>query len=546
MKRRYLRRLLAALLFCLCVYLFYSPAKKSNDAKSSFFAAIPKGPATNLYWEHLNWHNDYKLLLSGNSLKSNSLLSDQFRNIHKAAAFVDAWDTRVKTFRRAAADQGLNDPNFRMEMSADIGLVTAFPASRLNDTWIFMESLIMQKVKPQELVIIVVETLGSEKEVYEYLTVLLTRYVPLLQNTKIKLFSAEGQHYPNDNRWFGFNQTTTSIVSFFDADDFMLPTFVDFINFAFTKRPELDFALIQYGPGDLEAPSFYPGIYDKRILEVVGKEDLKSFDSLLNYENHEYQELRDSIPDFGKSWWIGNTDAEPNWEGNEDQRWWDGGCHNGWATFRRNVIETVPPPTKLYGGEDAIFNFRVIKAGFNYRCFHHAFGIYIKCFCGKGRHRPLRDEDIIVDQDPNFLPEPKTDVSDKLGKAVNRLEEVLKNFLRQEKIPNDEVVEMFSEFRKPSNEKNSNEDVPAETQAVFAEQEIPNEVKENELDEQEIPNEVKEVAVNPLIKEDILDQEDPFIESQEILELQEKPNPDFDILLRKENEEILEGDHKED
>eukprot|EP01069_Polyplicarium_translucidae_P002084 Polyplicarium_translucidae@DN1911_c0_g1_i2.p2 len=56
-------------------------------------------------------------------------------------------------------------------------------------------------------------------------------------------------------------------------------------------------------------------------------------------------------------------------------------------SMKRRVLNEIVPPVKLYGGEDAIFNYRVARAGFNYHCMEVIMGLYIKCFCGEGRFR---------------------------------------------------------------------------------------------------------------------------------------------------------------
>lgn len=50
---------------------------------------------------------------------------------------------------------------------------------------------------------------------------------------------------------------------------------------------------------------------------------------------------------------------------------------NGWVTFRKRVLDKVKYPVERSGGEDSIFNYRILRAGFNWNYLPLALGLYL-------------------------------------------------------------------------------------------------------------------------------------------------------------------------
>eukprot|EP01071_Lankesteria_metandrocarpae_P009790 Lankesteria_metandrocarpae@DN5247_c1_g2_i1.p1 len=267
---------------------------------------------------------------------------------------------------------------------ADVSLVLPLNIMRVNNSFTTLESLRQLITFPKEIVFVISgTTLTAEvSHTFAFLTILKEFYAPVLpKGVTMKVYTAKMLYKPGESRWFGFNQTTMPVVMQFDGDDYMHPQMFQIIDTVFKHRPELDYGLFHYEEGVFEGEyrgdALYTPILRHLRMRHFTHEDVHNIGE---YSHRDYVKVRRDMPTWNKEWWLGNTDAEPNW-GGETQRWWDPGCHNGWVAYRRHVMETVTPPVNLFGGEDAIYNYRVVRAGFNYKCINAIIGVYLKCFC---------------------------------------------------------------------------------------------------------------------------------------------------------------------
>eukprot|EP01071_Lankesteria_metandrocarpae_P009787 Lankesteria_metandrocarpae@DN5247_c1_g1_i2.p1 len=269
----------------------------------------------------------------------------------------------------------------------NISLVLPLRMSKVNSSLWTLESLRQLIVFPKEIVLVASGAYQTAEvsHTLAFLTILREFYAPQLPKGVImKVYAAKMLYKPGESRWFGFNQTTMPVVLQFDADDYMHPQMFQVMYTVFKHRPELDYGLFRY-EGDIQQGEYsHDNMYDT-ILKVLRKPKLTHDDikHIWDYDSKEYSKVRSELPTWNKEWWLGNTDAEPDW--NKEQMWWDYGCANGWSVYRRRVMETIAPPVNLFGGEDAIYNYRVVKSGFNYMCLPAYVGIYLKCVCTGSR-----------------------------------------------------------------------------------------------------------------------------------------------------------------
>jgi len=266
----------------------------------------------------------------------------------------------------------------------DFALVVPMEMNKYAMTWGLMESLRQLTVFPKEIIFVIGNT-GRHKPVELISLVGLIRdfYTPDIPDLcRVRVFASPLKANPGDSRWFGFNHTSADIVTLFDNDDYIHPQFFHIFWRLFSQRPELDLALMQYESADaMDACS--ENMFFSLIGQFLHKRTYSEteIETGLSFPMSKYEELWGMIPTFDKEWWLGNTDAEPNWSDNPDQQWWDMGCHNGWSIFRRYVMEMIPPPVGKFGGEDAIWNYRVARSKFNYRCIELAMGAFLKSYC---------------------------------------------------------------------------------------------------------------------------------------------------------------------
>eukprot|EP01069_Polyplicarium_translucidae_P002083 Polyplicarium_translucidae@DN1911_c0_g1_i1.p1 len=320
---------------------------------------VPRGPASQLFLAHNSAVMDYSLIMEHGhvSREVSGRIGDLVRWSSYIQDYRAAWRERVHGFRRHLKDNVPRSLLSRLQRSAirdlggdcecdcdppqivDAAVVIPMPVERFNESWPTMESLLGQHVLPRETILVLTEaTTKTAKQVLAFLTVLSEEYVSRLpEDVFVKVYSSPSKHFPNDNRWFGFNQTTARFVTFFDGDDYMHPRLFEFVQKSFASRPELDFMLIQYASGTIEG-SYDVGHYDKAISDFLKEfdHDNDRMETTIDFPNKLYQELRDGLPTWNKTWYLGNTDAEPNWT--ETQRWWDYGCHNGWVSMKRRVL----------------------------------------------------------------------------------------------------------------------------------------------------------------------------------------------------------------
>lgn len=194
-----------------------------------------------------------------------------------------------------------------------------------------------------------------------------------------------GQHYAGSNREFLAKQATGDVVSYFDCDDMMHPRRIEVLHKIFTANPDLDAALHCYD------------FYQRKNWNVTEK--MKKMDAVINMtavDNWKplwpYEKLAQTTPFTklwgNKTWNINDRESEPpNYLPNVKEHWFfplnmglrGFGCspHNGWLTLRRRVALDVPYPKELRRGQDAVYNWRVIKSKKNFGFLPYRLGTYV-------------------------------------------------------------------------------------------------------------------------------------------------------------------------
>eukprot|EP01056_Protomagalhaensia_sp_Gyna25_P001051 Protomagalhaensia_sp_Gyna_25__1050@NODE_1506_length_1775_cov_47_139401_g1221_i0_p1_GENE_NODE_1506_length_1775_cov_47_139401_g1221_i0NODE_1506_length_1775_cov_47_139401_g1221_i0_p1_ORF_typecomplete_len368_score47_49Glycos_transf_2/PF00535_26/2_2e03Glycos_transf_2/PF00535_26/4_6e03Glycos_transf_2/PF00535_26/9e05Glyco_tranf_2_3/PF13641_6/0_0011Erg28/PF03694_13/0_17_NODE_1506_length_1775_cov_47_139401_g1221_i02581361 len=185
----------------------------------------------------------------------------------------------------------------------------------------------------------------------------------MLRIPHITLHLRAGQHYAGDNRMYGANASSTDgtqIVSFFDCDDYLHPQRTEFLWKTFQEHPELDALVHLFQSINITS-------WDKMMPKFLETQDYMPDNQTFPWS---YEEIYSKVP-------FHEFASEPNGEPRQIGKslfWFPHDMelsahppytnygHNGWLTIRREVLNSVPYPTKLARGQDSLYNYRLIKA----------------------------------------------------------------------------------------------------------------------------------------------------------------------------------------
>eukprot|EP00922_Rhytidocystis_sp_ex-Travisia-forbesii_P057729 GHVS01085439.1.p1 GENE.GHVS01085439.1~~GHVS01085439.1.p1 ORF type:complete len:494 (+),score=83.21 GHVS01085439.1:100-1482(+) len=259
------------------------------------------------------------------------------------------------------------------------------------------DSLRQQTKVPSELILVLNLPQGSDHLTGgEEFDVGLLKTLPSGLNAHV--YYRSGTFGAGNNRRFAADKSTTNLLSFFDCDDYMHPQRTELLFGLFGRHPEVDCTLHNFFQA--RAEEFFVDKTKSAELTEVGLKDFvqgswlteEQMEDAMNLKGAaSYEEIRKQTPDHpnGQKWVAGDATTEPN-QSNEF-RWWlakdmkvtwgpndevmEMG-QNGWPTCRRKVIEVVQYPD-ITGGEDSLFNWRVIKSGFNLTSLYPKLGAYL-------------------------------------------------------------------------------------------------------------------------------------------------------------------------
>eukprot|EP01054_Gregarina_sp_Poly1_P007900 Gregarina_sp_Poly_1__7899@NODE_449_length_8316_cov_26_811735_g367_i0_p4_GENE_NODE_449_length_8316_cov_26_811735_g367_i0NODE_449_length_8316_cov_26_811735_g367_i0_p4_ORF_typecomplete_len380_score35_35Glyco_tranf_2_3/PF13641_6/0_22Glycos_transf_2/PF00535_26/4_3e02Glycos_transf_2/PF00535_26/0_79_NODE_449_length_8316_cov_26_811735_g367_i056666805 len=176
-----------------------------------------------------------------------------------------------------------------------------------------------------------------------------------------------GKHYAGDNRMYGANMSddnVTSLVSFFDCDDYLHPQRTELVHRAFDLHSELE-ALIH---GFTLIPlTQWDDLFGKFIAPIERMPNNKTFlwsydklhaalpvDAFANETNGEPQQKRGSL------WFFPRGMDLPRYPP------YSAYGHNGWLTIKRKVLAEIQYPASLARGQDSLYNWRLIRARRNF------------------------------------------------------------------------------------------------------------------------------------------------------------------------------------
>eukprot|EP00914_Ancora_sagittata_P016714 GHVO01033173.1.p1 GENE.GHVO01033173.1~~GHVO01033173.1.p1 ORF type:complete len:349 (+),score=59.44 GHVO01033173.1:1215-2261(+) len=247
--------------------------------------------------------------------------------------------------------------------------------SRIND---FLESLKAQTVLPQETLIAlsVPADRSAEFDVQRIMD---------LQIPNLKVFIRGGTNFAGSNRQFLSDRASAEILSFFDCDDVMHKQRIEILGKVFEKHPELDATLHGYKSFKLADWRENPSEFADR---VYAESDINAWEVPWPFEVLRKQEPITKM--YGnKTWNIKDSTSEPNQEKDIMKHWWFPRFfqlpksnmprtppHNGWVTIRKRVADKIPYPDPPRG-QDSLYNWRIMKLGYNFTQIYFVLGAYI-------------------------------------------------------------------------------------------------------------------------------------------------------------------------
>eukprot|EP01071_Lankesteria_metandrocarpae_P011087 Lankesteria_metandrocarpae@DN5406_c0_g1_i1.p1 len=305
----------------------------------------------------------------------------------RALKYKRDWIGCVTEFRKALTAAGQNnmdgdsadEPSISSaEVLQDIALILPVHAKLVNASWPTMESIRQLVSIPQEIILVMsgVDE-GDRDHLFGYVSLLRDFYAAgLPSGVSMRVIATKPLYKSGDNRWLGYSLASSPVVVSWDGDDYIHPKTFRALNAAFQSRPELDYALVGFRRTSLVKST---SVLSEQIINFLKNNPITedAIASMIDYSNNAYEKERRRIPNFGQ-WWMGNTAAEPSWEGHAYPHWHHPICANGWFGVRKGVFEIVPPVANFHKGEDVIQTFRLLKSGFNVKCLGDlSMGMYV-------------------------------------------------------------------------------------------------------------------------------------------------------------------------
>lgn len=186
----------------------------------------------------------------------------------------------------------------------------------------------------------------------------LQKLVTEIPNLSIRIRSKP--FFAGNNRAFGAKHATNQIISFFDCDDYMLPTRIEYLHKTFISHPELEAVIHGLLVEDVSKWS-NKNITRSLSTEPINADEIKfpwTYEDMYKHLPREkYAHLKDGEPlQSGEYTWF-----FPMYMKLPRRRKTIRTGHNGWLTLKRYVLDEVPYPIDLSRGQDSLYNWRLIQ-----------------------------------------------------------------------------------------------------------------------------------------------------------------------------------------
>eukprot|EP00923_Selenidium_pygospionis_P033981 GHVN01059459.1.p1 GENE.GHVN01059459.1~~GHVN01059459.1.p1 ORF type:complete len:550 (-),score=57.99 GHVN01059459.1:40-1689(-) len=248
---------------------------------------------------------------------------------------------------------------------------------RLGD---LMESIANQSVQPLETIVALSIRDKSDKQLDIHKLAQASIEMP----TSFKVHVRGGQHFAGSNREFLLKNSRAEVVTFFDCDDMMHPQRIEVIDTVFRNNPDLEATL--HGYQFYSRKNWNTTEKNKMLTHKIPRKEIEGWTPTWPYERLW------SAPPITRlynnmTWDVKNHDTEPpNHLPQLSSHWFfpvgmglklKCAPHNGWISIRRSVALEVPYPTTLRRGQDAIYNWRLLKSNKNFSSLPWRLGAYV-------------------------------------------------------------------------------------------------------------------------------------------------------------------------
>lgn len=212
---------------------------------------------------------------------------------------------------------------------------------------------------------------------------------------RLQMHTRSGLFYAGQNRMFGSSHSHSSckFITFFDCDDYMHPQRLEVLFDTFEENPQVD-AILHSATEVHDAKWPY-------LKSTYLSEDLSPYMHPVQLPWKPDEILSALTKVYPEKWDIRDRMTEPSWPESPLQKWWfhrflegylppldDSLSHpynkwkarsqNGWLTVRKDVLTNLPYPVDASRGQDAIYNFRLIKSGARLVYVNLPIGVYLR------------------------------------------------------------------------------------------------------------------------------------------------------------------------